>query len=59
MAKSERAVAPLYVETRTVEVEGSTFEVIPDTLLVRAALIAASQMPDLKMSRDVRPNPFR
>lgn len=31
-------------ECRTVEVEGTTFETIPETLFLRAALIAASQL---------------
>lgn len=33
-------------ECRTVDVEGTTFETIPESLIVRAALIAASQMLD-------------
>lgn len=33
-------------DCRTVEVEGSTYEVIPEQLLVRAALIAATRMTD-------------
>ncbi|MBS1156659.1 MAG: heavy metal sensor signal transduction histidine kinase [Proteobacteria bacterium] len=33
-------------ECRTVEVEGKMFETIPESLVVRAALIAASQMLD-------------
>ena len=31
-------------ECRTVEVEGTTFETIPETLFLRAALIASSQL---------------
>ncbi|MCH8179713.1 MAG: DUF2703 domain-containing protein [Proteobacteria bacterium] len=31
-------------ECRTVEVEGTTFEAIPEKLLLRAALVAASQL---------------
>jgi hypothetical protein len=33
-------------ECRTVEVRGTTFEVIPERLVVRAALIAAAQLLD-------------
>jgi uncharacterized protein DUF2703 len=33
-------------ECRTVEVEGTTFEAIPETLFLRAALIASSQLVD-------------
>ena len=32
---------------RTVEVEGTTFETIPERLFLRAALIAASELLDL------------
>ena len=31
-------------ECRTVEVEGTTFETIPETLFLRAALVASSQL---------------
>ena len=34
-------------ECRTVEVEGTTFEAIPERLFLRAALIASSQLLDL------------
>jgi hypothetical protein len=34
-------------ECRTVEVEGTTFETIPETLFLRAALIASSQLLDV------------
>jgi hypothetical protein len=34
-------------ECRTVEVEATTFEAIPETLIIKAALIAASRMLDL------------
>jgi len=33
-------------DCRTVEVDGATYEAIPESLLVRAALIAASQLLD-------------
>ena len=34
-------------ECRTVEVEGTTFETIPETLFLRAALVASSQLLSL------------
>lgn len=41
-------------DCRTVEVAGATYEVIPEQLLVRAALIAATRMtdPSLAKARD-------
>lgn len=35
-------------ECRTVEVEGATFEAIPEKLFLRAALLASSQLLDVK-----------
>jgi hypothetical protein len=39
-------------ECRTVEVEGTTFETIPETLFLRAALVASSQL--LSVDRDTQ-----
>jgi hypothetical protein len=39
-------------ECRTIEVKGTTFEVIPERLVVRAALIAASHLLDDEATRE-------
>jgi len=41
-------------DCRTVKVEGTTFEVIPEKLLIKAALIASSQLLDLTPEAPLR-----
>lgn len=41
-------------DCRTVKVEGATFEVIPEKLFIKAALIASSQLLDLTPEAPLR-----